>query len=62
MRQQPSWRRGEADKCQFHILRLQQLLVEVQVGEGEKDNERLCHLTDCAGFRVGDSVVTLIGI
>ena len=31
-------------------------------GEGEKDNERLCHLTDCAGFRVGDSVVTLIGI
>ena len=44
---------GEADKCQFHILRLQQLLQVVQVEQvevqvGEEDNESLCHLTDCA--------------
>ena len=56
---QPS--RGEADKCQFHILRLQQLVLQVEVGD--ENNESLCHLTDCcAGFRVGDAVVTLIGI
>ena len=61
MRQQPSWRRGEADKCQFHILRQQQLVLQVE--EGDEDNESLCHLTDnCAGFRVGDSAVTLIWI
>ena len=53
----------ETDKCQFHILRLQQLVLVVQVEVGDEDNESLCHLTDCCtGFRVGDSVVTLIGI
>ena len=49
---------GEADKCQFHILRLQQLVLQVEVGD--EDNESLCHLTDCcAGFRVSDSVLSL---
>ena len=50
----------ETDKCQFHILRLQQLVLVVQVEVGDEDNESLCHLTDCcAGFRVGDSLLSL---
>ena len=63
MTQQP--RGEETDKCQFHILRLYQQLVllQVQVEVGDEDNESLCHLTDCcAGFRVSDYVVTRIGI